>query len=60
MSTEDERNKSIFDFEMVFKPDDYLYFYEGAYITEEKTKREIEFLIDELCERRYEKNLLQY
>jgi len=38
---------NIFDFEAVFEPKDYLYFYEDA-LTEERTKREIEFLVKEL------------
>ena len=40
-------NKPEFDFEAVFEPDDYLYFYEDA-LTQERTKREIEFLVREL------------
>lgn len=40
-------DKPIFDFEAVFEPEDYLYFY-GDRITEERTKRELEFLIKEL------------
>lgn len=39
--------KPEFDFEAVFEPDDYLYFYEDA-LTEERTKKEIEFLEREL------------
>lgn len=45
---QEKHNKSLFNFEALFEPDDYLYFYEGTYITEERTKREIEFLIKEL------------
>lgn len=37
----------VFDFEAVFEPDDYLYFY-GDALTEERTKKEIEFLVKEL------------
>lgn len=41
------QNKSIFDFEAVFEPEDYLYFYEDA-LTKERTKKQIEFLVKEL------------
>ncbi|MCK4400795.1 class I SAM-dependent methyltransferase [bacterium] len=40
-------DKPIFDFEAVFEPDDYLYFYESV-LTEDKTKRQIDFLVKEL------------
>ncbi len=40
-------DKPIFDFEAVFEPKDYLYFY-GDGLTEERTNREIEFLVKEL------------
>lgn len=40
-------DKTIFDFEAVFEPEDYLYFYEEI-LTEERTKQEIEFLMKEL------------
>lgn len=40
-------HKPIFDFEAVFEPDDYLYFYADA-INEERTKKKIEFLVKEL------------
>lgn len=36
-----------FDFEAVFEPDDYLHFYRET-LTEERTKKEIEFLMNEL------------
>lgn len=36
-----------FDFEAVFEPEDYLYFY-GDILTEEQTKKEVEFLVKEL------------
>lgn len=39
--------KLLFDFNAVFEPDDYLYFYEYA-LTEEKTNKEIDFLVKEL------------
>ena len=39
--------KPEFDFEAVFEPDDYLYFYEHAF-TEERIKKEIDFLVKEL------------
>jgi len=41
------QDKSIFDFEAVFEPKDYLYFYEDA-LTKERTKKQIEFLVKEL------------
>lgn len=37
----------VFDFDAVFDPDDYLYFYKDV-LTEERTKKEIDFLIREL------------
>ncbi|MDD5091209.1 MAG: class I SAM-dependent methyltransferase [Candidatus Wallbacteria bacterium] len=37
----------LFDFEAVFDPDDYLYFY-GDTLTDERTDREVEFLVREL------------
>ncbi|MFQ5819507.1 MAG: class I SAM-dependent methyltransferase [Candidatus Heimdallarchaeota archaeon] len=40
-------DKPKFDFEAVFEPDDYLHFY-GEILTEKRTKREIEFLVNEL------------
>lgn len=43
----EKTNKIIFDFDAVFEPDDYLYFYEDR-ISEEQTKKEIDFLIKEL------------
>ena len=43
----EKSDKPIFDFEAVFEPDDYLYFY-GDALTEERTKKEIEFLVKEL------------
>jgi len=46
MSAQDKEDKLAF--ERVFEPDDYLYFYEGTSITEERTEREIDFLIKEL------------
>ena len=46
MSAQDKEDKLAF--ERVFEPDDYLYFYEGTSITEERTEREIGFLIKEL------------
>lgn len=42
-----DRNTLKFDFEAVFEPNDYLYFY-GDLLNEERTKREIEFLMKEL------------
>lgn len=45
--THEDSNKPVFDFEAVFEPEDYLYFYQDA-LTEERTKREIEFLVKEL------------
>lgn len=45
--THEDSDKPVFDFEAVFEPDDYLYFY-GDALTEERTKREIEFLVKEL------------
>lgn len=47
MTGEDFHNKPAFEFEAVFEPDDYLYFYRDV-LTEERTKREIEFLVKEL------------
>ncbi|MCK4233882.1 class I SAM-dependent methyltransferase [candidate division WOR-3 bacterium] len=41
------KEKPIFDIEEVFEPDDYLYFYENS-LTEERTKKQIEFLVKEL------------
>lgn len=43
----EKSDKPIFDFRAVFEPEDYLYFY-GDALTEERTKREIEFLVREL------------
>ncbi len=40
-------DKPKFDFKAVFEPDDYLHFYEEI-LTEERTKKEIEFLVNEL------------
>lgn len=40
-------DKPKFDFEAVFEPDDYLHFYRET-LTEERTKKEIEFLVNEL------------
>lgn len=40
-------DKPKFDFEAVFEPDDYLLFYRET-LTEERTKKEIEFLVNEL------------
>ncbi|MCX7785780.1 MAG: methyltransferase domain-containing protein [candidate division WOR-3 bacterium] len=37
----------LFDFEAVFEPKDYLYFYQD-FLTEKRTKSEVEFLIREL------------
>jgi len=45
--TQEKSNNLIFDFEAVFEPDDYLYFYKDV-ITVERTKKEIEFLVKEL------------
>lgn len=45
--TQKKSDKPIFDFEAVFEPDDYLYFYKEV-LTEERTKREVEFLVKEL------------
>lgn len=45
--SQEKYTKPEFDFEAVFEPDDYLYFYKDA-LTEEQTKREIEFLVKEL------------
>lgn len=43
-----EKNvKADFDFEAVFEPEDYLYFY-GDSLTEERTKNELKFLENEL------------
>ncbi len=42
-----DSNKPVFDFEAVFEPDDYLYFYEDR-LTDERTNKEVEFLIKEL------------
>ena len=42
-----ENKKHEFDFEKVFNPDDYLYFYEDI-IPEEQTQKEIDFLVKEL------------
>ena len=40
-------NKPTFDFEAVFEPNDYLYFYEDM-LTLKRTKKEIEFLVKKL------------
>ncbi|MBE0431658.1 MAG: class I SAM-dependent methyltransferase [Dehalococcoidia bacterium] len=40
-------DKQRFDFEAVFEPDDYLYFY-GETLTGERTAKEVEFLVREL------------
>lgn len=45
--TQEKPDKDIFDFEGVFEPDDYLYFY-GDQLTEERSRKEIEFLVNEL------------
>jgi len=45
--THEDSDKPVFDFEAVFEPEDYLYFYQDA-LTEERTKREIDFLVKEL------------
>ncbi|MCL0079103.1 class I SAM-dependent methyltransferase [Dehalococcoidia bacterium] len=45
--TQEKSDKLIFDFEAVFEPVDYLYFYADI-LTEERTKKEIEFLVKEL------------
>jgi len=45
--TNEDSDKPVFDFGAVFEIDDYLYFY-GDALTEERTKREIEFLMREL------------
>jgi len=42
-----EEKECKFDFEGVFNPEDYMYFY-GDELTEDRTDREVEFLIDEL------------
>lgn len=39
--------KDTFDFESVFEPNDYLYFYQDA-LTIERTKKEVNFLVKEL------------
>lgn len=48
MSNELQPENHIFDFDSVFDPDNYLYFYEDAKVTEEKTTDEVSFLIKEL------------
>jgi SAM-dependent methyltransferase len=40
-------DKAAFDIEAVFEPEDYLYFY-GDSLTEERTAKEVEFLVREL------------
>lgn len=45
--SQEGHTKPEFDFEAVFEPDDYLYFYEHAF-TEERVKKEIDFLVQEL------------
>ncbi len=45
--TQKKSGKPVFDFDAVFEPEDYLYFYEDT-LTEERTKKEIEFLVKEL------------
>jgi SAM-dependent methyltransferase len=45
--TNKKSDKSMFDFDAVFEPDDYLYFYED-WLTEERTRKETEFLAKEL------------
>jgi len=45
--TYEKSEKPIFDFEAVFEPEDYLYFY-GDMLTEDRTKKEVEFLVKEL------------
>lgn len=45
--SQDPSIKPQFDFEAVFEPDDYLHFY-GEILTEERTKKEIDFLVNEL------------
>lgn len=44
---DEKADKPVFDFEAVFEPDDYLYFYEDV-INEESTRPQIEFLAKEL------------
>jgi len=43
----EEFDKLVFDFEGVFEVDDYLYFYSDM-LTEERTEKEIQFLVREL------------
>ncbi|MFP3897706.1 MAG: class I SAM-dependent methyltransferase [Dehalococcoidia bacterium] len=45
--TQERSDKGVFDFEAVFEPEDYLYFY-GDGLTEERTAKEVEFLVREL------------
>jgi len=42
-----EEKEFEFDFDGVFNPEDYMYFY-GKVLTEERTEKEIRFLIEEL------------
>jgi len=44
---QEKYNKPEFDFAAVFEPNDYLYFY-GDVLTEQRTQKEIEFLLKEL------------
>ena len=45
--TQERSDEGVFDFEAVFEPEDYLYFY-GDALTEERTAKEVEFLVREL------------
>lgn len=45
--TQEDSGHKMFDFEAVFEPDDYLYFY-GDTLTEQRTGQEVEFLVNEL------------